>query len=496
MPTLIMESSPKFITCPDCGERYDNARKRRLIDNCGHPRCYSCLFVDKPCPLCEKLPKQRPRSTSNVKTESENPDKSEQTGNLKQSKEYGVGSHPNLSNLKEMHKDRSATLPPSFRRDSHFRSLHRYEPHNSSSENLSTSRRSPSPPSQRPKSMPPSYHKSLENLHEQFWKSVQLAERKWSTAKTNKKKDSKETSAEEEKSNTVRSPVSPPPPPEIIDCPAPDVVRLPVPSSALPRSPRVLYHHMTAEERMNELRHEISRKAQERKEARPRSCSDILQPQSLKDIKNDAFDLRTTATTRPQSWSHNQFPSTTAQGIPCGYRSTSSLSERSFDSRNSTCSSPPNSWSPMLYRSSSPHNYSSDKSSDVSSINLSDTCSVSSGDSDSLHSGVRSPSSKNERGFNIPRPHSALENYSGGSSPSQTPRRFPVNPLSNVTYWVVDTGKKPLEVHQGLQETNLDEAIRRRPSNDGSAHAQTHWNGQTKLLPAAVVNVRTGVNTL
>ena len=45
-------SSPKFITCPDCGERYDNSHKRRLIDTCGHPRCYSCLFVDKPCPLC------------------------------------------------------------------------------------------------------------------------------------------------------------------------------------------------------------------------------------------------------------------------------------------------------------------------------------------------------------------------------------------------------------------------------------------------------------
>lgn len=46
-------SSPKFITCPDCGERYDNGQKRRLIDTCGHPRCYSCLFVDKPCPLCQ-----------------------------------------------------------------------------------------------------------------------------------------------------------------------------------------------------------------------------------------------------------------------------------------------------------------------------------------------------------------------------------------------------------------------------------------------------------
>ena len=46
-------SSPKFITCPDCGERYDNGHKRRLIDTCGHPRCYSCLFDDKPCPLCQ-----------------------------------------------------------------------------------------------------------------------------------------------------------------------------------------------------------------------------------------------------------------------------------------------------------------------------------------------------------------------------------------------------------------------------------------------------------
>lgn len=46
-------SSPKFITCPNCNERYDDGHKRRLIDTCGHPRCYSCLFVDKPCPLCK-----------------------------------------------------------------------------------------------------------------------------------------------------------------------------------------------------------------------------------------------------------------------------------------------------------------------------------------------------------------------------------------------------------------------------------------------------------
>ena len=53
MPALMETwTSPKFITCPDCGDRYDHAKKRRLIDTCGHPRCYACLFVDNPCPLC------------------------------------------------------------------------------------------------------------------------------------------------------------------------------------------------------------------------------------------------------------------------------------------------------------------------------------------------------------------------------------------------------------------------------------------------------------
>ena len=44
--------SPKFIICPECNERYDDTTKRRLIDTCGHPRCYSCLFKDNPCPVC------------------------------------------------------------------------------------------------------------------------------------------------------------------------------------------------------------------------------------------------------------------------------------------------------------------------------------------------------------------------------------------------------------------------------------------------------------
>ncbi|KAJ8949552.1 hypothetical protein NQ318_016181, partial [Aromia moschata] len=28
------------------------AKKRRLIDNCGHERCYSCMFTSEVCPIC------------------------------------------------------------------------------------------------------------------------------------------------------------------------------------------------------------------------------------------------------------------------------------------------------------------------------------------------------------------------------------------------------------------------------------------------------------
>lgn len=31
---------------------FDKGKKRRLIDNCGHERCYSCMFTNESCPLC------------------------------------------------------------------------------------------------------------------------------------------------------------------------------------------------------------------------------------------------------------------------------------------------------------------------------------------------------------------------------------------------------------------------------------------------------------
>ena len=39
-------------TCPSCEMPFDKGKKRRLIDSCGHERCYSCLFCSEACPIC------------------------------------------------------------------------------------------------------------------------------------------------------------------------------------------------------------------------------------------------------------------------------------------------------------------------------------------------------------------------------------------------------------------------------------------------------------
>ncbi|XP_011302998.1 protein TANC2 isoform X2 [Fopius arisanus] len=38
--------------CPSCQMPFDKGKKRRLIDSCGHERCYSCLFRSEACPIC------------------------------------------------------------------------------------------------------------------------------------------------------------------------------------------------------------------------------------------------------------------------------------------------------------------------------------------------------------------------------------------------------------------------------------------------------------
>jgi hypothetical protein len=38
--------------CPSCRVAFNEGKRRRLVDACGHERCYSCLFQSETCPLC------------------------------------------------------------------------------------------------------------------------------------------------------------------------------------------------------------------------------------------------------------------------------------------------------------------------------------------------------------------------------------------------------------------------------------------------------------
>lgn len=43
--------------CPSCNGKFDasNKNKRKLIDACGHAKCYSCMFAMDYCVLCDVL---------------------------------------------------------------------------------------------------------------------------------------------------------------------------------------------------------------------------------------------------------------------------------------------------------------------------------------------------------------------------------------------------------------------------------------------------------
>ncbi|XP_073997696.1 zinc-RING finger and ankyrin repeat domain-containing protein rolling pebbles isoform X4 [Rhodnius prolixus] len=49
---LLEAEDPGEETCPSCNMPFDKGKKRKLIDACGHERCYSCMFTNEICPLC------------------------------------------------------------------------------------------------------------------------------------------------------------------------------------------------------------------------------------------------------------------------------------------------------------------------------------------------------------------------------------------------------------------------------------------------------------
>ncbi|XP_041760592.1 protein TANC2 isoform X3 [Anopheles merus] len=49
----ILENETGGALCPSCQMPFDKGKKRKLIDACGHERCYSCMFRNEACPHCQ-----------------------------------------------------------------------------------------------------------------------------------------------------------------------------------------------------------------------------------------------------------------------------------------------------------------------------------------------------------------------------------------------------------------------------------------------------------
>lgn len=50
----LLETETGGLICPSCQMPFDKGKKRKLIDNCGHERCYSCMFKNEQCPVCKR----------------------------------------------------------------------------------------------------------------------------------------------------------------------------------------------------------------------------------------------------------------------------------------------------------------------------------------------------------------------------------------------------------------------------------------------------------
>uniref|UniRef100_A0A8D9ESN6 Protein TANC2 n=1 Tax=Cacopsylla melanoneura TaxID=428564 RepID=A0A8D9ESN6_9HEMI len=48
----LLESESGGSVCPSCNMPFDKGKKRKLIDTCGHERCYGGMFRNEACPLC------------------------------------------------------------------------------------------------------------------------------------------------------------------------------------------------------------------------------------------------------------------------------------------------------------------------------------------------------------------------------------------------------------------------------------------------------------
>lgn len=61
MVSALIASNDQGQLCPVCGCHYDSGKQRKLVDtNCGHARCFKCMFNVEQCPMC--LPTKKHQS--------------------------------------------------------------------------------------------------------------------------------------------------------------------------------------------------------------------------------------------------------------------------------------------------------------------------------------------------------------------------------------------------------------------------------------------------
>ncbi|CAH1729763.1 unnamed protein product [Chironomus riparius] len=48
----ILETEAGATCCPSCDMPFDKGKKRKLIDTCGHAKCYTCMFKNESCTIC------------------------------------------------------------------------------------------------------------------------------------------------------------------------------------------------------------------------------------------------------------------------------------------------------------------------------------------------------------------------------------------------------------------------------------------------------------
>lgn len=49
---LLETESSEEAVCPSCRITFDKGKRRKLIDTCGHEKCYSCVFTNEQCLAC------------------------------------------------------------------------------------------------------------------------------------------------------------------------------------------------------------------------------------------------------------------------------------------------------------------------------------------------------------------------------------------------------------------------------------------------------------